>query len=1117
MKKNYLAQGVSVSLLILLSISVALCKRERNSDSVITPNLILEMSAYNTPATAALIPNIRLFTFHKQVDNKRFSEEILNVRRAASQLTARIKTGDWDVALISAPHPAAFLPPSGDAKSMAETPLYVYAPQVDPLAGKSSNAHEIFTVRESVSISTDAETAISTRLDRNVAMIEIIIDKTTANFDKAADHAIFLHHVPSTISYTGRLLPDRHAPDTLPGPLRARLSLEDHPREQGYLHHKDTIRFLVPAHRGSDFLAPNPLDTTTLKMRLSVDLQRTGGTRFIKSGEIPLAAKCNRVLRVRLTINDGVFFATETLPWNEVNVSMAIGESYSNWLYVKRGETGSGQSWSDPLPDVSAALQKALVLQNLSIPLNGILVAGGDAVGAYDDSFAVPRGMKIFGGWPGVPGSELPASDPAAPYTSEHRDLSACKAILTPALGSIVVAEKDAVLDGFIIRDVAGTNPPLVLNHASAWINAIEVRDNTSAALSLLNGVATNLLVSNNSTGLTLAKDAKLVNATIVANAAPSTLAGALHNSVYWGNTGSPSIAASAIIINSAFNGVKPPSGANNIAVNDNNLAWFSAGDTIPGPHFSISKGPAYSAAAATPNRSPLLGRGSRTAFDAVTAAMIMKTDVNGNPRHNDTTDIGCHEGVGHAKGFNLRWNMTSIYISTKSKHESEHPAILLDNDEGAYVKWWVSAKKIESSRYSLVAGATSGQGTSDNLGIFKLKSSNANTSNKPVSCGKITLHSNLGAYLPDVDVDVYQTPGASSPWTAGYAGSFHRNSEVEERLIFGSNTGEWTVRIVSGVDWIKIDDHPRGYANGIVEETFDGTLSGSGDIYFRVGMQSALPPGAPPRYGMITINRAGGAALFFVRQGEEADYIYGPESPGRDKGRANAVKFSPYNLTDPLGRFDANGVPLGKAGGAFVDYPSKTGYYFKFSDHFAFYPDNSIPGTKLADKYVNKWNDDNDPCPPGYHTPSNPEFVESYFMNKPSNEKFSGGANTTFVWGRIADGYFDRNAAPGSRECGAGPDRATEGLLIYNDYNNASVFFPMASKRLPPNDKIFDRTDSWGGGLYVQFTLTRTEHDGSYVFTTHSYGAENGHLGMSCLLNETKKNEAASVRCVKD
>ncbi|MDR2413534.1 MAG: hypothetical protein LBD64_00920 [Odoribacteraceae bacterium] len=1111
----------AVLVVLVLGLAGVSCKEKTIEDGATPHNLTLRMG-YNTPSGAAIIPTVRLFSFHKQ--NAYFSEEILNLKRTSTSLSARVRVGDWHIAMIAPPAATSFLQPVG-GKSMAETPLYRYEPTVDPLTGKSSAAAEIFLAHEPVVILPDPDklTSLSTRLDRNLAMIEVILDRITANFNKAAtDHEITLHHVPSTISYTGALLPDRHAPDTLPDGRypRARVTLKDHPAAKGYLQ-SDTVRFIVPAHRGRDFFSVVATDTTTLKMLLRVNLERTGGSRFIRSEEIPLVARCNRVLRVRVNINDGIACTAEILPWETVETSVVVGEQYSNWLYVKRGDSGSGQSWRDALPDVSSAISKALLLQKLSMPVNGILVAGGSATGVYEESFTIPAGVKIFGGWAGTPGTELPANDTLAPYTSPHRDLATSKAIVSPLSNGISLAAADALLDGFIIRGTTGNVIPLLVSNASARVNAVEVRDNavTGAALVLYAGTGVNILVADNSAGVMLGENAALVNATIVNNTAASSFLGELQNSVYWGNSGTP--VTSGIIQYSAFTGTGPIPGLQNIAINAGNTAWFSATDTIPGPHFDLSPAAGYATSSTTPNRSPLLGRADSLLFNAAAATAALRTDINGNPRHNAATDIGCHEGVGSARGFNLRWNMTSIYISTKNGRETEHPAIIFDNAEGAFVKWHVTVKSVTSNRYSLVTGRDSGGGNSEHLGVFKLKAGKANTGNSQIACGKIALGSNLGGYLPGIELDVYQTPGKSSPWTNGYAGSFHRNSEVEERLIFGSNKGNWIVRVVHGVDWIKIDKHPKGYNNGIVEETFGGILSGSGNIKFRVGMKSKLPPGASPRYGLIAIDRAGGVALFFVRQGEAADYIYGPSDPGRTKGRSNVAKFSPYNLTDPKGGFDKNGVLLGKQGGGFVDYPSKTGYFFKYNDTRAFYPDNTIPGTAVTKVYSKDWSSNNDPCPPGYHIPSNPEFVEGYFVNASVNSAFSGGVTTTFVWGRLADGYFDRLATPDVRECGAGPNRATEGLIIYNDYNNASVFFPMAGKRIAentPGTSAFHSKGGDGGGHYVQWTMTRTQQGPPKVFATHSYGTgTTGHIGMSCPGNDTYKYEAISIRCVKD
>ncbi|MDR2413535.1 MAG: FimB/Mfa2 family fimbrial subunit [Odoribacteraceae bacterium] len=1132
MKKPHYHQQrarAAVAILLLWSIVVT-CGRDKNiEDENLSYNLVLRATLNE------VIPDIRLFAFHKQANVNRFGEEILNLHRSSDKISARVKEGNWDIAMISATSSTPILLPPG-GKSMEETPLYRYTPVVDPATGKSSDADEIFITREPVVISPSKESTLSARLDRNVAMVEVIIEHATANFNKAAtDHRVELHRVPSTISYTGALLPNKNTPDTLTAEqfLRAPIKLQDHPTESGHLQ-SNVVRFLVPAHRGTDFSAANPVDTTTLKMLLTVNLQRTAGTRFIKSREIPVVARCNHVMRVRVNVNDGVSFTVELLPWSGYDIPVTVGSEYSNWLYVKRGGSGNGLSWSDPLPDVSTAISMAASLKAQSLRVNGILVAGGTATGgtatggtatgAYEESFSVPAGIKIFGGWTGTPGEELPANNPLAPYTSSRRDLANRKAIISPRASGIVLDADSTLLDGVIIKEVSGSVIPLLVDNVSARVNAVEVRDNNTSgnAIIFLSGTGTNVLVANNANNVYLDNSATLVNATIVNNTAAAIFYGKLQNSVYWGNGGTPVM--NGTIQNSAFSGAKPPAGTRNIAINAGNTVWFSSTDTVPGPHFDLSPAAGYATSSTNPNRSPLLGRGDSLLFNAAVATAALRTDINGRPRHNADTDIGCHEGVGSVRGFNLRWNMTSIYISTKENRESEHPAILFDNAEGAFVKWHVTVKSVTSTSFSVVQGRESGGGNAVHLGVFKLKSGKENTGNSPIVCGKIALGSNLGNYLPSTELDVYQTPGKSAPWTNGYAGSFHRNNEVEERLVFGSNTGNWIVRIVSGLDWIKIDRHPRGYNSGIVEETFGGILSGSGNIEFRVGMKSALPSNASPRYGLIAIDRAGGVALFFVRQGEAADYIYGPSDPGRTKapaGRPDAAKFSPYNLTDPKGSFDKNGVLLGKRGGGFVDYPSKTGYFFKYNNTRAFYPDNTIPGTAITTAFSSIWSAENDPCPSGYHLPSNPEFVEGYFVNEEINTEFSGGVKTTFVWGRLADGYFDRIATPDVRECGSGPNRATEGLIIYNDYNNASVFFPMAGKRIaaePPGTSDFHAKEGDGGGHYVQWTMTRTPQDAVKVFTTHSYGVGNtGHIGMSCSWNDTYKYEATSIRCVKD
>jgi hypothetical protein len=453
---------------------------------------------------------------------------------------------------------------------------------------------------------------------------------------------------------------------------------------------------------------------------------------------------------------------------------------------------------------------------------------------------------------------------------------------------------------------------------------------------------------------------------------------------------------------------------------------------------------------------------------------------------------------------------MEALYISPKKDMESEHPAILFKNDAGAYVEWKVSI--VEATQYKLSDAFNAGSGNTANLGVFKLSPTVANTLNTLHDFGSVLLSSNLGVYLPDKKLPVYQIPGMSSVWNNGYVGSFHRWNETEERYIQGTNSGDWTARVVSGIDWIKMDTNARGYNGGEVIEILGDEIAGTGDIVFRVGMKGKLASAtSQPRYGLILIQRIDGVALFFVRQGEAADYLFRKSDyryiTDADKDRNYAEKVSPYNLTDPQGR--SNVASLGTNGGGFVDYPSQNGYYFQWSSQRAYHPYEALATAPPLNNNV-AWDKDSDACPPGYHTPTEPAFVHSIYLNRGTG--VVDQSNTNFVYGRLADGFFDKYATADAKYVNAGTtkgivaleDAASYGLLMYNDYNKASVFFPIAGYRLTGSKYITGEDYAWYW----------TASPRSITLSWHTHW-DKGHLGMSC--TQTPRSTAASVRCFKD
>lgn len=241
--------------------------------------------------------------------------------------------------------------------------------------------------------------------------------------------------------------------------------------------------------------------------------------------------------------------------------------------------------------------------------------------------------------------------------------------------------------------------------------------------------------------------------------------------------------------------------------------------------------------------------------------------------------------------------------------------------------------------------------------------------------------------------------------------GAFWRNDQVAERLIRiarpsdGSIDGYWYAFVIQHDDrWnpdkgdgilmdLKMTEDPNvgwlpgsneasvidGYALETLGDNYrvtngennihgylDATTAADG-IYFRIGLQKKHTPTAsyPARYAVILLmytykNPDNGVTKYkqqriFIRQGEEADYVYRPsESYSSSYGptgtltgtRTRAVKWSPYNLTDPArntnydfaNRSEGNGIVPHKRA-EFTRYPSQGGYYFSFLHRYAYCP----------------------------------------------------------------------------------------------------------------------------------------------------------------------------------
>ncbi len=304
--------------------------------------------------------------------------------------------------------------------------------------------------------------------------------------------------------------------------------------------------------------------------------------------------------------------------------------------------------------------------------------------------------------------------------------------------------------------------------------------------------------------------------------------------------------------------------------------------------------------------------------------------------------------------------------------------------------------------------------------------------------------------------------------------------------------------------------------------EEIGGTVANGGEIAFRIGLKQTWNGPAPRyavaviTYGFRSDNPAGYHQLLFLRQGDQDDYLMRPTEPAYTGNsmtdRPMARKWSPYNLTAP--QFKGAGVSTdgeNSNGNAWVDvrptwgaapsvaqptdYPTQAGAYFKWAhtegvrawnpsgdpssatnwDWYAHDytvsipwdttdPESSHGGGTIGDNYES--------CPEGYRRPTDggdtdhmdepgkmdnnkSETFQSLFSNLPAWRN-SDAKNS--VWGRYADGFFDRQAIVNSLGEMANPTPSAVsvdnsavayiGRLFHNPTSHNSLFFPASGYR---------------------------------------------------------------------
>ena len=871
----------------------------------------------------------------------------------------------------------------------------------------------------------------------------------------------------------------------------------------------------------------------------------------------------------------------------EVYASNVSPSSFPGWLYVRKGATGNGTSWSDAAPSIAAALTQAKQMVAAGYNVRGILVAGG-ADKLYAEAFDLTSSIAIYGGWEGLPGTELTSSAPDAPYLSAARDLDLYKTILSPGdpnsgLAAIHIKAGSA-LDGFIIQ--ASSADTVVAVAGGAHINAVEfINNRPSGPVVSLTGTGTvgsNILVAENNSGVSISAGAVMDNSTIVKNTGTLAINNAtLLNSITWHTTvsfsGTNTIEYCALHVPSA----NLPTGTGNVLLNADNTAWFTTSNVIPGPHFNLGADPTRPYYSALNDRAPMLGRGNAAAFTTHTSPFMpiaKQTDDLGHGRDYLGTDIGCYEDAVF-EGFKLRWASERVYISTKVGTVNEIPLLLPENaTQQIGVNWTVTVNP--GLQYCTFNGPFSGSGTGVMIDVLKATTTTGYTAGAERLCGSFVIHTTLGGYLIDTVVQIWQIPGTMALWENGYVGAFFRNNETSERYITGENSygvfsgtpgssttvnrayyTHWSARIVSGVDWIKIDTNPKGFNGGEVIETWGSVVSGvtsgaaGGAIRFRVGTKSVNPNPSQPRYGLIVISRGNdptnfaGATWFFVRQGEADDYLYRSSDPTPTGTRGTVARFSPYNVM-VSGTVNDGGVNVRSntalpSTAILTSYPSIAGAFFQRNATIGYrrgWPigTNSVQTSNLPANAPSSWVTGRDVCPDGYRHPTYIEMQNSLYEIAGVPSATDPTTMRQFLWGYYADGHFDQIAPDpvssdddGHKMLGIATTTtntvAGKGMLMVNHNNYASLFFPMAGTMLQTSPTAIGQdyglvnlnmgTNTGTGAIWVP-SLYRGYTGVSGMYPAAATSGNNthwtsGHVGLSCTTIAT--TSGSLIRCVKD
>ncbi|MCD8182549.1 MAG: hypothetical protein LUE99_05045 [Bacteroides sp.] len=264
--------------------------------------------------------------------------KVPDVTRGTDRLSMSVEAGTWNIALISA---------DTDIDGDVISPVRGTAPsslklwETQSLGGTLPSMPELrtaFIAGQQVLAGQTNTTSDAALLSRNVALVKVVIDDASGlDMSASASHKFELKDVPTTLNWAGGLYSDKYTPDKSSVPMTGNFTIKNSAVLPGY-QCSDTLRFIIPAHKGTDYLNTNPIDTTEHHLKLSVDLACLNGEHFERTDvEIPRVPRANGILLVKLHIKGKVEVSADVLPWEDVEVNADMSQTM---LYTDKASVG---------------------------------------------------------------------------------------------------------------------------------------------------------------------------------------------------------------------------------------------------------------------------------------------------------------------------------------------------------------------------------------------------------------------------------------------------------------------------------------------------------------------------------------------------------------------------------------------------------------------------------------------------------------------------------------------------------------------------------------------------------------------------------------------------------